>query len=102
MPKRTLGAECIRSFLERIRGETYRYRYDALPFEGIYPPDKWIPRQVLRDHIKVPVPGYISKGVYTISVKMDNAPHYSNLRMRDLLRDDDLYDGPDLMEIRVD
>lgn len=99
---RSRYGKIYRKALERIRGETYRCRYDALPFEGIYPPDKWIPRQVLRDHIRVPVPGYISKGVYTISVKMDNAPHYSNLRMKDLLRDDDFYDGPDLMEIRIE
>jgi hypothetical protein len=33
---------------------------------------------------------------------MDNAPHYSNLVMRDLLRDDDLYDGPDLMTVEIE
>ncbi len=91
-----------RKILEEIRGETFRFRNDFLPFEGIYPPDKWIPRQVLRDHIDVVIPRYIAEGIYTISIKMDNAPHYSNLRMNDLLRDDDFYDGPDLMEITIE
>jgi len=91
-----------RKMLEKIRNETYRYRMNVLPFRGIYPPDKWIPGSVMRQYIDVPIPGYITEGVYTISIKMDNAPHYSNLRMKDLLRDDDLYDGPDLMEIIIE
>ena len=91
-----------RKIVEKINGETYRFRDDILPFEGIYPPDKWNPGEVLRDYIDVPIPGHISDGVYTISIKMDNAPHYSNLRMKDLLRDDDFYDGPDLMEIAIE
>ena len=91
-----------RKIVERIRGETYRFREDFLPFEGIYPPDRWRPGRVLRDYIDIVIPRYIADGIYTISVKMDNAPHYSNLRMKDLLRDDDLYDGPDLMQVEIE
>jgi hypothetical protein len=91
-----------RKIVEEMRGERYRFRFDFLPFEGVYPPDRWEPGIVLRDHFNVVVPTYIAEGVYTISVKMDNAPHYSNLVMKDLLRDDDLYDGSDLMEIVIE
>jgi hypothetical protein len=91
-----------RKMLEKIRGETYRFRINVLPFRGIYPPDTWVPGSVMRQYIDVPIPGYIAEGLYTISVKMDNAPHYSNLSMKDLLRDDDFYDGPDLMEIIIE
>ena len=91
-----------RKIIEKISGETYRFRDNVLPFEGIYPPDTWTPGSVLRQYIDVSIPEYIARGVYTISIKMDNAPHYSNLVMRDLLRDDDLYDGPDLMTVEIE
>ena len=91
-----------RKIFEKIRGETYRFRNDVLPFEGIYPPDTWASGSVMRQYIDVPIPGYIADGVYTISIKMDNAPHYSNLVMRDLIRDDDFYDGPDLMKVVIE
>ena len=99
---KTAYGKIYRKIVEEMRGERYRFRFDLLPFEGIYPPDRWEPGIVLRDHFNVVVPAYIAEGVYTISVKMDNAPHYSNLLMKDLLRDDDLYDGPDLMEIVIE
>ncbi len=91
-----------RKTIEKIKGETYRFRNDFLPFEGIYPPDTWTPGSVSRQYIDVSIPGHIARGVYTISIKMDNAPHYSNLVMRDLLRDDDFYDGPDLMTVEIE
>jgi hypothetical protein len=98
----TRYGKIYRKILEKIRGETFRFRSNVLPFEGIYPPDKWAPGMVIRQYIDVPIPKYIAGGVYTISIKMDNAPHYSNLVMRDLLRDDDLYDGPDLMTVEIE
>ena len=91
-----------RKTVERIKGERYRFRIDKLPFEGIYPPDKWPTGKVLIEHFRVPIPKNIDAGTYTISIKLDRAPHVSNLRMKDLLRDDDFYDGPDLMKVTIE
>lgn len=91
-----------RKVIEELRGERYRFRIDALPFGGVYPPDLWARGELLRQHIDVPVPRDISEGRYTVSVKLHDAPHYSNLRMSDLLRNEDFYDGPDLMRVKID
>jgi len=91
-----------RKVAEKFRGERYRFRIDKLPFEGIYPPDRWPVNKILREYIDVPVPKDIAPGKYRISIRLNQAPHVDNLRMKDLLRDDDFYDGPDLMTVTVE
>jgi hypothetical protein len=91
-----------RKIVEKARGERYRFRIDKLPFEGIYPPDKWMPGKVMREYFDVPVPKDIAPGTYTISIRLDMPPHVSNLRLKDLFSDDDFYDGPDLMQVIIE
>ena len=91
-----------RKIVEITRGERYRFRIDKLPFEGIYPPDKWPTGKILREYFDVPIPKDIAPGTYTISIKLDKPPHVSNMRMKDLLSDDDFYDGPDLMTVTIE
>ena len=40
------------------------------------------------------MPRDVASGEYAISVSMQHQPHYPNLRLRDLLSDDDLLAGP--------
>jgi hypothetical protein len=98
---RSWYGKVYRKILEKISGQRYRFRDDRLPFDGIFPPDTWPEGSILRDEFRIIVPGDIAPGRYTISVKLDNAPHVSNLRLKDLLSDDDFYDGPDLMTIEI-
>jgi len=91
-----------RKTIERIQGERYRFRIDKLPFEGIYPPDKWTPGKILSESFDVPIPTDITPGQYTISIRLHKSPHVSNLWLKDLLTDDDFYDGPDLMTVTIE
>jgi len=91
-----------RKIREKIEGKRYRFRISRLPFEGLYPPDKWPVGRVIREYTSIQVPRNISAGTYTVSVKMHRAPHKANYRIKDLLTDDDVYDGPDLMKVVIE
>ncbi|MGM0484364.1 MAG: hypothetical protein ACQERI_07440 [Candidatus Krumholzibacteriota bacterium] len=90
-----------RKIVEKLKGKRYRFRTSRLPFDGIYPPDKWPADRVIREKIKVRIPQNISEGIYTVSVKMQRAPHEPNYHLKDFLTDDDVFDGPDLMKIYI-
>ena len=90
-----------RKTVEKIRGKRFRFLEAKLPFKGIYPPDKWIPGQIIRENINVPIPEDIVEGTYTISVKMNYESHKPNYRIQDFLSDDDMYDGPDIMTVHI-
>jgi len=104
-PKGTLYHESYgklyRKIIENFKGERFRFRTDRIPFQGVYPPEKWSPGQVFREYFSVAVPEDVVPGIYTISVRIHHPPHVSNLRIRDLLRNDDFYDGPDLMKVYI-
>ena len=58
--------------------------------------------QIVKDSMVIKIPEDISAGTYIISVKMTASTHYPNYSFRDLLNDDDSYDGPDMSSIVVE
>jgi hypothetical protein len=90
-----------RKGLEKREGLRYRFRVDHLPFNGIVTPDLWPTLRVIEDSVPVSIPSDIATGEYVISIRMSEATHYPNFSMRDLLTDDDSYDGPDIARIFI-
>jgi hypothetical protein len=45
-------------------------QHDKIPYEGLYPPDRWWPGQVVDDDFRIEVPSDTSPGVYLISIGM--------------------------------
>ncbi|MBD3178282.1 MAG: hypothetical protein GF417_01040 [Candidatus Latescibacteria bacterium] len=91
-----------RKLVEKLRGRRYRFRTSRLPFDGIYPPDQWPVDGVIRERLEVRIPHDITEGIYTVSVKMQRAPHEPNYHLKDFLTNDDIFDGPDLMKITIE
>ncbi|UCF05088.1 MAG: hypothetical protein JSV33_14385 [bacterium] len=86
-------AKPYRKLVEFLRGQRFRFRTEHLPLEGIYPPDRWPPRTVIRDHVTVRVPRDIAPGRYSISVKLTTKTHTPNYTINDLFSDADMYSG---------
>ena len=91
-----------RKILETYNSTRYRFRYDHLPLSGLFTPDRWPHMQIVKDSMVIKIPEDISAGTYIISVKMTASTHYPNYSFRDLLNDDDSYDGPDMSSIVVE
>jgi hypothetical protein len=90
-----------RKAVERWRHERYRFRADHLPTGGSYGVDRWAADEVVGDRFRVDVPRDVAPGEYTVKVTMIHQPHYPNLRLQDLLSDDDLLDGLAVAKLRV-
>jgi hypothetical protein len=90
-----------RKLVERQRGERYRFRADHLPTGGAYGVDHWAVDEVVLDAFRIVVPHDVAPGDYTVKVAMTRQPHYPNLRLRDLLSDDDLLDGLEVGRLQV-
>ncbi|MDZ7859571.1 MAG: hypothetical protein U5O15_02685 [Candidatus Krumholzibacteriota bacterium] len=91
-----------RKILERVRGQRFRFRIGHLPLNGIFTPDKWPPMHIINDSMFIDIPEDIASGEYTISVKMSVRTAYPNYSSKDLLNDDDSFDGPDMGKIIIE
>jgi hypothetical protein len=87
--------------VERVRGERYRFRADHLPVGGAYGVDRWSPHEVVLDAFRIVVPRDVATGDYTVKLAISRQPHYPNLRLRDLVSDDDLLDGLEVGRLQV-
>jgi len=90
-----------RKLVERVRHERYRFRADHLPAAGAYGVDRWVPSEVVADSFRLVVPTDVAPGDYAVKVSIRHEPHYPNLRLRDLLSDDDYLDGPVVGRLQV-
>ena len=90
-----------RKLVERVRHERYRFRADHLPTNGDYGVDRWSPDEIVRDPFRVVVPRDVAAGDYDVRVSMVRQPHYPNLRLRDLMSDDDLLNGLAVSRLRI-
>jgi len=95
-------SKIYRKILEGIRGYKFRFRYSGVPTNGMFTPEKWPPMQVVTEALNIKIPGYITPGEYTISVKMAKQTAYPNYSLRDLINDDDRFDGPDFGRITIE
>ncbi len=90
-----------RKALEKIRGERYRFRYDHVPFGGIYPPDSWPLLEAITDSVTIRVPWDIAPGEYTVSIRFSRSLRYPNYSIEDLLTDDDMFSGEPVGQITI-
>jgi hypothetical protein len=86
-------AKPARKWIERVRGERYRFREDHLPAGGAYGVDRWTPDQVVRDSFTITVPHDVADGDYLVGIRILVQPHYANYRLSDYILDDDYYAG---------
>jgi hypothetical protein len=90
-----------RKILEKARGHRFRFRAGRLPFGGIFTPDQWPAMRIIKEKIVIIVPEDIAQGEYTISLKLSENTHYPNYSLKDLLMDEDSYDGPDMAKVII-
>lgn len=91
-----------RKVLERIRGYRFRHSVVHLPFNGMYPPDKWSALRVVRDTFPVRIPDDIATGIYSISITMSIKTQYPNHTLKDIFTDNDIYSGGVMGRILVE
>ena len=90
-----------RKLVERRTQARYRFRADHLPTDGAYGVDRWTANEVVRDSFRIVVPADVAPGDYVVRVTMRREPHYPNLRLRDLLSDDDVLNGIEMARLHV-
>lgn len=91
-----------RKIVEKRNNGRFRFRIDHLPFNGIFTPDMWPLFRVIKDKVVVNIPYDIVPGEYMISVRMSESTQYPNYSLKDLLSDDDSFDGPNMARIIVE
>ena len=91
-----------RKILEKTKKHRFRFRYGHLPLNGIFTPDKWPPMHIIKDSMIINIPEDIASGEYTISVKMSERPQYPNYSLKDILSDNDYFNGPDMGKIIIE
>lgn len=86
-------SKIYRKVIEQSRGHKFRFRVSHQPFNGIFSPDKWPPRRVIKDRVTAKIPEDISPGTYEISIKLLERIQYPNYTLKDYLSNDDIYNG---------
>jgi hypothetical protein len=86
---------------EHRTGRLYRFRTDQLPFHGMSDLSQLARGTSVRDTLDIRVPPSAAPGRYVVKLALVPEPLVTNLRLRDILRDDDLYDGPAIGWITV-
>jgi hypothetical protein len=94
-------SKVYRRGLQKVKGERYRFRVEHNPLEGVYPPYRWRPGEVITDQFEVTVPPDVAPGRYEIRLKMRAVPFSPNYYLSDFLRDDDVYSGVTAASIEI-
>ncbi len=85
-------SKIYRKIVELVTGRRYRWRQSHLPAGGVLPPPLW-GGSVIADRAAVAVPGWLTPGVYDVTVSIGREPVYPTFTLRDFTRDDDRYSG---------
>lgn len=91
-----------RKVLERMKKTSFRFRADNQPFAGIFAPDLWPVGREIENPISIDIPSEIASGLYVISVRMAEKPHYPNYYLKDILVDEDYFSGTVVGEIEIE
>jgi hypothetical protein len=98
---RPAWSKLYRYGLQKRKGERYRFRVDHNPVNGVYPPYRWRPGEVIEDEIVVRVPTDVAPGRYDIKIKLRAVPFSPNYYIADFLCDDDVYSGVKAASIEI-
>ncbi|MEJ2722324.1 MAG: hypothetical protein P8181_14485, partial [bacterium] len=90
-----------RKFKEMLVGRLYRFTSFHKIRSGFLSPDTWRPGDLVLDEFGVSVPLEVEPGRYRVSVKLMTIPHQSTYWVRDLLFDNDIYEGIPVTTITV-
>ncbi|MBI4720865.1 MAG: hypothetical protein HY770_06520 [Chitinivibrionia bacterium] len=91
----------IRKATEAATGRRYRFRADHKILNGMFSPEVWPDGALVFDSAVALVPPAMAPGRYTVSVKLIDVPVIQNIRLRDLLYDDDMYQGVAVADIEI-
>jgi len=91
-----------RKLLEKVTRRKYRLRLLRQVTDGVFPIYMWPDGETVKDSLSVPIPISMYPGRYAVKVKLMKQPFYVNIRLRDLFRNDDLFDGPVVATIRIE
>ena len=85
-----------RKILEVRNDERHRFRFGFIPFNGLFPPDKWPIGRVVTEKVVIPIPEDIKAGEYEVAVRLSHRTQYPNYTLSDLFTDDDIYQGVEM------
>ncbi|MBN2184284.1 MAG: hypothetical protein JW746_03050 [Candidatus Krumholzibacteriota bacterium] len=85
-----------RKILEARDDKRYRFRSGFIPFNGLFPPDKWPIGRVVAEKVAIPIPEDIKAGKYEVAVRLSHRTQYPNYTLSDLFTDDDIYQGVEM------
>ena len=91
-----------RKFVEKTSGELYRFRSDHKVAGGILSPDTWEVGDLIHDRTTITLPSNLSRGEYTVQLKLLRVPHTPIFTVHDFLYDDDLFAGVEVGRITVE
>ena len=86
-------SKVARRLIEHQDGVLYRFRTDALPLHGMRTLAALPIGAAVWDTLDITVPRQAAAGRYALKLALVAEPFVENLRLRDILRDDDLYNG---------
>jgi hypothetical protein len=96
-----LFPKVARKLEEFTEGKRYRFRSDHKILNGFFDPDLWPANRYVRDKALITIPGDVAEGRYTVRAKLLIWSTIPNIRVKDLLRDDDMFHGIEIGEISI-
>jgi len=90
-----------RKALERRLHTKFRFRSDVDPDDLDYPLHLWRRGDVVRQYVRVPIPGDAHAGRYSVNVNLKRTTPGTNYSISDYFRDEDYYSGVDVGTVLV-
>ena len=91
----------LRKIKEARTGSLYRYRLDHKIQHGFLNPDTWPADLYVLDETTIRLPANLVPGEYTVFVKLHSTVYAPTYRLRDMLYDDDIYQGVEIGTISI-
>ena len=82
-----------RKAVEKRLHTKFRFRSDVDPDDLDYPLHLWKKGDVVRQNVRVPIPGDAHAGAFSVNVNLKRTTPGTNYRLSDYFRDEDYYSG---------
>jgi hypothetical protein len=86
-------SKLYRLVLQKMNHTRYRFRSEHNPVNGVYSPRLWRTGDIIEDEFRVVVPRDVSRGRYDIRINLLSVPFSPNYWIKDLVSDNDIYEG---------
>jgi len=90
-----------RKTLERRLHTKFRFRSDVDPDDFDYTLHLWRKGDVVRQSVRVPIPGDVHAGTFSVNVNLKRTTPSTNYSISDYFRDEDYYSGVNVGTVLV-